>query len=51
MLTYATWNVDRLRVRLETLAPWLSQDGPDVVCLQETKSRTTSFPHTSFSLI
>ena len=26
-----------LRVRLETLVPWLTQDGPDVVCLQETK--------------
>ena len=37
MLRIATWNVYSLRVRLETLVPWLTQDGPDVVCLQETK--------------
>ena len=37
MLRIATWNVNSLRVRLETLVPWVTQDGPDVVCLQETK--------------
>jgi len=44
MLRIATWNVNSLRVRLETLAPWLSQDGPDVVCLQETKVTDDLFP-------
>jgi len=44
MLRIATWNVNSLRVRLETLTPWLSQDGPDVVCLQETKVTDDLFP-------
>lgn len=40
----ATWNVNSLRVRLECLLPWLAQDGPDVVCLQETKVTDDLFP-------
>src|SRR5439155_24426461 len=44
MLRIATWNVNSLRVRLETLAPWLTQDGPDVGCLQETKVTDDLFP-------
>jgi len=44
MLRIATWNVNSLRVRLETLGPWLTQDGPDVVCLQETKVTDDLFP-------
>jgi len=44
MLRIATWNVNSLRVRLETLIPWLTQDGPDVVCLQETKVTDDRFP-------
>jgi exodeoxyribonuclease III len=40
----ATWNVNSLRVRLETLVPWLTEDGPDVVCLQETKVTDDLFP-------
>jgi len=44
MLRIATWNVNSLRVRLETLLPWLVQDGPDVVCLQETKVTDDLFP-------
>ncbi len=44
MLRIATWNVNSLRVRLETLLPWLVQDSPDVVCLQETKVTDDLFP-------
>ena len=44
MLRIATWNVNSLRVRLECLLPWLVQDGPDVVCLQETKVTDDLFP-------
>jgi exodeoxyribonuclease-3 len=44
MVRIATWNVNSLRVRLETLVPWLTQDGPDVVCLQETKVTDDHFP-------
>lgn len=40
----ATWNVNSLRVRLDILRDWLKQDGPDVVCLQETKVTDDLFP-------
>jgi exodeoxyribonuclease III len=38
----ATYNVNGINGRLETLLRWLKEDKPDVVCLQELKS--TSFP-------
>jgi exodeoxyribonuclease-3 len=40
----ATWNVNSLRARLDLLLDWLKQDGPDVVCLQETKLTDDLFP-------
>ena len=40
----ATWNVNSLKVRLEQLLAWLKSDGPDVVCLQETKLDDPKFP-------
>ena len=40
----ATWNVNSIRARLPRLLPWLEQDGPDVVCLQETKCLDEVFP-------
>ena len=35
----ATWNVNSLNVRLPRLVDWLAAQAPDVVCLQETKTR------------
>ena len=40
----ATWNVNSLRARLDILLDWLKQDGPEVVCLQETKLTDDLFP-------
>ena len=40
----ATWNVNSLRVRLELALDWLREDGPEVVCLQETKVTDDLFP-------
>jgi exodeoxyribonuclease-3 len=40
----ATWNVNSLRARLELVLDWLRQDGPEVVCLQETKVTDDVFP-------
>jgi exodeoxyribonuclease-3 len=40
----ATWNVNSVRARLPRLLPWLAEDGPDVVCLQETKCVDEVFP-------
>ena len=38
----ATWNVNSVTARLPRLLDWLARTGPDVVCLQETK--TSEFP-------
>jgi exodeoxyribonuclease-3 len=40
----ATWNVDSLRARLAGLLGWLDGRKIDVVCVQETRVRTTAFP-------
>jgi exodeoxyribonuclease-3 len=40
----ATWNVNSLRARLELVLDWLKQDGPEVVCVQETKVTDDLFP-------
>jgi exodeoxyribonuclease-3 len=40
----ATWNVNSLRVRLDMLCHWLQHNGPEVVCLQETKLTDDLFP-------
>ncbi len=38
----ATWNVNSVGARLPRLLPWLEENAPDVVALQETK--TAAFP-------
>ena len=40
----ATWNINGVRARIDTLKTWLAQAQPDVVCLQEIKSVTAAFP-------
>ncbi|MBL8502666.1 MAG: exodeoxyribonuclease III [Rhodocyclaceae bacterium] len=40
----ATWNVNSLKVRLPQVLEWLAAQGPDVVCLQETKLEDKAFP-------
>lgn len=40
----ATWNVNSLRARLDLVLTWLRQDGPEVVCVQETKVTDDVFP-------
>jgi exodeoxyribonuclease-3 len=39
----ATWNVNSLKVRLPHLQEWLAAGGPDVLCLQETKTEDGKF--------
>lgn len=41
----ASWNVNSLAVRMPRLVEFLAVYAPDVVCLQETKTRTEAFPH------
>ncbi len=40
----ATWNVNSLKVRLPHLLDWLTEQQPDVLCLQETKLEDDNFP-------
>lgn len=40
----ATWNINGVRARVDTLRTWLEQARPDVVCLQEIKCVTEAFP-------
>ncbi|MBW4530816.1 MAG: exodeoxyribonuclease III [Aphanothece saxicola GSE-SYN-MK-01-06B] len=44
----ATWNVNSVRTRLDQVGAWLRDDGPEVVCLQETKVADALFPHAAF---
>ena len=41
----ATWNVNSVRARLERLLAWLQKAQPDIVCLQELKTRDDAFPY------
>jgi exodeoxyribonuclease-3 len=40
----ATWNVNSINARLERVLEWLTEETPDVVCLQEIKCVDEKFP-------
>jgi exodeoxyribonuclease-3 len=44
----ATWNVNSVKARLDTVTAWLKDAAPDVVALQETKSTDDAFPRGAF---
>jgi len=44
----ATWNVNSVRARLPRVGPWLGDDAPEIVCLQETKVEDEGFPRDEF---
>ena len=44
----ATWNVNSLRVRLPHVLKWLEGAQPDVLALQETKTKDAEFPAEAF---
>ncbi|MEO0618464.1 MAG: exodeoxyribonuclease III [Pseudomonadota bacterium] len=44
----ATWNINGVKARLETLKTWLSTSAPDIACLQEIKSVDAGFPSELF---
>jgi exodeoxyribonuclease-3 len=45
----ATWNVNSLKVRLEHVLALIEREQPDVLALQETKTRDDQFPVLAFS--
>jgi exodeoxyribonuclease-3 len=44
----ATWNVNSVNARLETVLRWFEQAAPDVACLQEIKCVDEKFPAEAF---
>ena len=40
----ATWNVNSIRLRLESMLEWQTRTGTDVLCVQETKVIDADFP-------
>ena len=44
----ATYNVNSIRSRLHIVIPWLKENEPNVLCLQETKVDNENFPISAF---
>src|SRR5208282_2622642 len=44
----ATWNVNSVNARLDTVLKWFSEASPDVACLQEIKCVDEKFPTDAF---
>lgn len=40
----ATFNINSVRLRIDTLTSWLKERQPDIVCLQELKCEDDAFP-------
>lgn len=45
----ATWNVNSLGARLPLVLEWMEANGPDVLCMQETKLADEAFPEKAFA--
>ncbi len=45
----ATFNVNSIRARLHVVIPWLKENNPDILCMQETKVDNRNFPENQFS--
>ncbi|MGD8355207.1 MAG: exodeoxyribonuclease III [Methyloceanibacter sp.] len=44
----ATWNINGIKARLETVKTWLRSASPDIACFQEIKSIDEGFPSEVF---
>ncbi len=47
-LKIATWNINSVRLRIDTVTNMLKEFGPDILCLQETKCPDGAFPEKAF---
>jgi exodeoxyribonuclease III len=47
-LTIATWNINSVRLRIDSVAKFIKTIRPDVLCLQETKCPDDAFPAKRF---
>lgn len=46
-----TWNVNSIRARMPRVLELLERRAPDVVCMQETKVATETFPHDALAAV
>jgi exodeoxyribonuclease-3 len=44
-LRIATWNINSVRLRIDLVRRFIAGWSPDLLCLQETKTRNATFPH------
>src|ERR1044072_3083214 len=47
----ATWNVNSIRQRIDSMTAWLAERSPDIVCLQEIKCVDEAFPRLEFEAL
>ena len=47
-LKIASWNINSVRARIDSVERFLSEEAPDIVCLQETKVVDCDFPEGVF---
>ncbi len=51
MISVATWNINSVRLRMDQVARFVTEQAPDVLCLQEIKCREEQFPHAAFEAL
>jgi len=51
MVSVATWNINSVRLRIAQVERFLSEQGPDILCLQEIKVAEELFPHAAFEAL
>jgi exodeoxyribonuclease-3 len=47
----ATFNVNSIKARVDTVLTWFKQAEPDIACLQEIKCENGAFPHLEFEAL
>ena len=50
-LTFASWNINSVRIRMPIVERLIAEAAPDIICLQETKVRDGDFPHAAFEAL
>ncbi|MEM1382571.1 MAG: exodeoxyribonuclease III [Pseudomonadota bacterium] len=50
-LTVATWNINSVRLRADLVCRFLTEEAPDILCLQETKSPVDKIPREAFAAL
>jgi exodeoxyribonuclease III len=51
MISIASWNINSVRLRMPLVERFLSEQSPDVLCLQEIKCQEQQFPRAAFEAL